>query len=75
MSQVVMQRLSDTMEEGTIIDWLVADGTAVAAGDELAEIQTDKAIAILVSDEDGVLQIREPSGVTVAVGHVIAELT
>jgi len=74
MSEVIMQKLSDTMEEGTIVDWLVADGSAVAAGDELAEIQTDKAIAILVSDAAGVLHIREPSGATVPVGHVIAEL-
>ena len=48
-----MPKLSDTMEEGTIVEWLVADGETVAAGDELVEIQTDKAVATYEAEEAG----------------------
>jgi len=40
---VTMPRLSDTMEEGTVASWLIAEGDEVAEGDILAEIETDKA--------------------------------
>ena len=43
MADVVMPRLSDSMEEGTILRWLKADGEQVRRGDELVEIETDKA--------------------------------
>ena len=43
MTEIVMPRLSDSMEEGTILKWLKADGDAVARGEPLAEIETDKA--------------------------------
>jgi pyruvate dehydrogenase E2 component (dihydrolipoamide acetyltransferase) len=75
MAEVWMAKLSDTMEEGTIVAWLVQEGATVAAGDELAEIQTDKAVAVLVADDSGVIHLIEPDGATVAVGAVIAEIT
>ncbi len=43
MPDVTMPRLSDSMEEGTIVTWHVSDGAEVKAGQELAEIETDKA--------------------------------
>jgi pyruvate dehydrogenase E2 component (dihydrolipoamide acetyltransferase) len=51
MSEIVMPRLSDTMEEGTILRWLKADGETVARGEELVEIETDKATMIYESDQ------------------------
>jgi pyruvate dehydrogenase E2 component (dihydrolipoamide acetyltransferase) len=74
MGDVLMPRLSDTIDEGTIIDWLVGEGDAVATEDELVEVQTDKAAATYEAEEAGVLRIREPAGSTVPVGAVIAEL-
>ena len=41
--EIVMPRLSDSMEEGTILRWLVAPGDEVTSGQPLAEIETDKA--------------------------------
>ena len=41
--EIVMPRLSDTMEEGTIGRWLVKEGDSYSEGDVLAEIETDKA--------------------------------
>ena len=43
MSEVLMPRLSDTMEEGELSKWLKNVGDQVAKGDTLAEIETDKA--------------------------------
>ena len=42
MADVAMPRLSDSMEEGTILKWLKSDGDSVAKGDELVEIETDR---------------------------------
>jgi pyruvate dehydrogenase E2 component (dihydrolipoamide acetyltransferase) len=53
--EVVMPRLSDTMERGTIARWLVAEGDPVHEGDVLAEIETDKATMELNAYSEGVL--------------------
>ena len=69
-----MPRLSDTMEEGTILRWLIADGESVRRGDELVEIETDKATMTYESDLDGVLAIVAAEGDTLPVGAVIARV-
>ncbi len=50
-----MPRMSDTMEEGNIVDWLVAEGDSVEPGQTLAEVETDKATMELDSYFEGVL--------------------
>ena len=71
--ELVMPRLSDTMEEGTIGRWLVHEGDAFAAGDVLAEIETDKATMELQAYDAGtVLRILVGDGETVALGAPIA---
>ncbi|HEY2216557.1 MAG TPA: dihydrolipoamide acetyltransferase family protein [Solirubrobacteraceae bacterium] len=74
MAELVMPRLSDTMEEGTILRWLKADGEHVARGDELVEIETDKAAMIYESDQEGTLQTVAAEGDTLPVGAVIAHV-
>jgi pyruvate dehydrogenase E2 component (dihydrolipoamide acetyltransferase) len=74
MADLVMPRLSDTMEEGTILRWLKGDGEQVARGEELVEIETDKATMTYESDQAGVLQIVAAEGSTLAVGEVIARV-
>jgi pyruvate dehydrogenase E2 component (dihydrolipoamide acetyltransferase) len=74
MAELVMPRLSDTMEEGTIVRWLKSDGDEVARGDELVEIETDKATMTYESDQAGVLTIVAREGETLAVGEVIARV-
>ena len=68
MADIVMPRLSDTMEEGTILRWLKSDGDDVRRGEELVEIETDKATMSYESDQEGILQIVAPEGATLAVG-------
>lgn len=72
MTEIVMPRLSDSMEEGTIVRWLKADGDQVQRGDELVEIETDKATMPYESDAEGVLRILVEEGRTLPIGEVIA---
>ncbi len=71
MSEIVMPRLSDSMEEGTILKWLKSDGEPVARGEPLAEIETDKATLTFESDAAGVLEIVVAAGETLPIGEVI----
>jgi pyruvate dehydrogenase E2 component (dihydrolipoamide acetyltransferase) len=74
MVEIVMPRLSDTMEEGTILRWLVAEGEHVRRGQEIVEIETDKATMTYESDLDGVLHLLAAEGDTLPVGAVIASV-
>src|SRR6185437_9060541 len=74
MADIVMPRLSDTMEEGTILRWLKADGDTVRRGEELVEIETDKAAMTYESDQDGILSRIASEGDTLPVGEVIARV-
>ena len=73
--ELVMPRLSDTMEEGRIGRWLVAEGDTVREGDVVAEIETDKATMEYQAYADGtVLRILVPDGGTAPLGAPIAIL-
>jgi pyruvate dehydrogenase E2 component (dihydrolipoamide acetyltransferase) len=74
MSTMAMPKLSDTMEEGTVLRWLRADGDLVAKGDPLVEIETDKATMTVDAPEGGVLHIIAAEGDTLDVGQPIAEI-
>lgn len=74
MTEIVMPRLSDSMEEGTILSWLKDDGGEVAVGDELVEIETDKATMAYESPAEGTLRIVAAVGETLPVGAPIAQL-
>jgi len=50
-----MEALSPTMEEGRLVEWKKQEGEPVAAGDVLAEVETDKAVMELVARVSGVL--------------------
>jgi pyruvate dehydrogenase E2 component (dihydrolipoamide acetyltransferase) len=73
MPEIVMPRLSDSMEEGTILTWLKQVGEEVAVGEELVEIETDKANMAYESDVAGTLtEILAPEGETLPIGEPIA---
>jgi pyruvate dehydrogenase E2 component (dihydrolipoamide acetyltransferase) len=74
-TEVKMPKLSDNMEEGTIIRWLKKPGDAVESGEPLAEVETDKANVELEAADSGVLgEIRVAEGQSAAVGETIAIL-
>jgi pyruvate dehydrogenase E1 component subunit beta len=62
-TEILMPALSPTMEEGTLAKWLVSEGDAVASGDILAEIETDKAtMEFEAVDEGTIARILIPEG-------------
>ncbi|MGH2970441.1 MAG: dihydrolipoamide acetyltransferase family protein, partial [Solirubrobacteraceae bacterium] len=74
MADVAMPRLSDSMQEGTILTWLKSDGDEVKRGEELVEIETDKANMTYEAESDGVLKLIAQEGDTLAVGETIAQI-
>jgi pyruvate dehydrogenase E2 component (dihydrolipoamide acetyltransferase) len=73
-TDVTMPELSEGMESGTIIAWLVGDGQQVVVGDELLEVETDKAAMTVQAEAAGVLHIAVPINAVAAVGEVIARI-
>ena len=71
--EIPMPRLSDTMERGTVARWAKKEGDAIAEGDVLADIETDKATMELESYETGVLlKILVQEGESAELGAPIA---
>ena len=73
--EITMPQLSDTMAEGTVVAWKKNEGDAVKSGDEIAEIETDKATMPMEAFDEGTLAaILIPEGNKVTVGQVLAVL-
>ncbi len=74
-TEIVMPKLSDTMEEGRILKWLKKPGDRISAGEVVAEVETDKADMELEAESAGVLsEIVVPEGDSASVGQVIARI-
>src|SRR3954447_2499768 len=70
--EIVMPRLSDTMEEGTVAQWLKHEGDEIKTGDIILTVETDKATMELPAYSDGVLaKILVQEGTTVPLGAPI----
>jgi pyruvate dehydrogenase E2 component (dihydrolipoamide acetyltransferase) len=72
--EVAMPRLSDSMEEGTVLRWLKETGAPVAAGEEIVEIETDKATMTHEAESAGVFEAVAEEGDTVPLGATIARI-
>lgn len=72
---IEMPKLSDTMEEGTVVRWIKKEGDEIEVGDIIAEIETDKATMEMEAFDEGTLSaISVPEGGKAPVGSVIAIL-
>ncbi len=71
-SRILMSKLSPTMEEGRVLQWLKQEGDAVEMGDAVVEIETDKANMEVEAMGSGVLRaILVPEGDTVPTGTML----
>jgi len=72
--EVKMPSLSPTMQEGQIVKWFKEEGEAVSAGDVICDIQTDKAVVSLETDDDGTLAkiLKSQDDGTIKIGTLIA---
>src|SRR4051812_12757144 len=72
-AEVTMPQLSDTMTEGTVVKWHKKEGDKVRAGEEIADIETDKAVMPMEAFEGGTLaMIKVKEGEKIAGGGVLA---
>ncbi len=73
MPEVIMPKMGDAMEEGTLLQWLKSEGEEVSEGDPIAEIETDKVTLELEAEDAGTLaQLIASEGQEVPVGEAIA---
>jgi len=74
-TEIVMPKLSDTMEDGKILHWFKRPGDSIRRGEAIAEVETDKADMVLEAFDDGVLdEIHLKEGDSAPVGAVIATM-
>ena len=72
---VEMPKMTDTMQEGVLVAWLVEEGSTIAAGDVIAQVETDKATMDVEAYDDGVLLKRvAEEGDALPIGSLIAVL-
>src|SRR3989304_3015404 len=73
MAEVIMPKMGDAMTEGKVLRWMKHPGDTVAAGEAIAETETDKVNVELPAEESGTLtEILAAEGATVPVGGAIA---
>jgi pyruvate dehydrogenase E2 component (dihydrolipoamide acetyltransferase) len=71
--EVIMPKMGDAMEEGTLVKWLKSEGDEVSEGDAIAEIETDKVTLELEAENSGTLaQLMADEGQDIPVGEAIA---
>ena len=71
---LVLERASISMEEGTVLRWLVADGTTVSKGQPVVEVETDKATMEVEAPASGILRMVAAAGAIVPVDGLLAEI-
>ena len=75
MAEVIMPKMGDAMEEGTLLKWLKNPGDEVAEGDPIAEIETDKVTLEIEANEAGFLtNTLVDEGATVPIGTPVATI-
>jgi len=74
MPEVIMPKMGDAMEEGTLLSWKKQDGERVSVGEVIAEIETDKSNVEVPAEDAGVLHVQAKEGDVVPVGTVIATI-
>jgi pyruvate/2-oxoglutarate dehydrogenase complex dihydrolipoamide acyltransferase (E2) component len=73
-SPILIPKLGVSMTEGTLIEWLVADGAVVSEGDPIYLIETDKVENEVNATAAGTIRITGQEGETYAVGESIGEI-
>lgn len=74
MAEVRVPKLGMSMTDGEIVEWSVADGDHVEAGQTIYTLATDKVDSDIESPSTGVIKIIGEIGVTYEIGTIIAEI-
>lgn len=73
-TEVLMPKIGFSMEEGVLVEWLVADGAEVQAGQPLYSLESEKSVQEIEAPAGGKLRIIAPVGETYRVGHVLGRI-
>jgi pyruvate dehydrogenase E2 component (dihydrolipoamide acetyltransferase) len=72
--EIRMPKASETMEVGTIVQWLKESGAAVQRGEAIAEIETEKTVVVLEARATGTLRIGAEAGIELPVATTIGTI-
>jgi pyruvate/2-oxoglutarate dehydrogenase complex dihydrolipoamide acyltransferase (E2) component len=73
-TEILLPKLGFSMEEGTVAEWLAADGSTVTEGQPLYSLESDKSVEEIQAPASGVLKIIVQPGQTLKVGAVLGEI-
>jgi pyruvate/2-oxoglutarate dehydrogenase complex dihydrolipoamide acyltransferase (E2) component len=73
-TQILLPKLGFSMNEGTLSEWLVADGAQVQQGQPLFSLESDKSVEEIQAPASGTLKIAKPAGEIYEVGTVLGEI-
>ena len=74
-TQVLLPKIGFSMNEGTLAEWLAADGAAIKEGQPLYALESDKSVQEIEAPASGTLKIIAKTGEVYQVGHVLAEIS
>ena len=75
MSEVLLPKLGFSMNEATLVEWLVPDGAAVKQGQPLYALESEKAVEEVEAPASGTLKIVAAPGETYEIGTLLAEIS
>jgi len=73
-TQILLPKLGFSVNEGTVAEWLIADGAQVRQGQPLFSLESEKSIEEIGAPAAGTLKIIKKAGESYAVGTVIGEI-
>ncbi len=73
-TQILLPKLGFSMNEGTVTEWLAADGSAVRQGQPLYSLESEKSVQEIEAPATGTLKILQAAGEVYTVGTVIGEI-
>jgi len=73
-TQILLPKLGFSMNEGTLSEWLAADGAQVTQGQPLYSLESEKSVQEVEAPTSGTLKILKPAGEVYEVGTVIGEI-
>ena len=74
-TEILLPKLGFSMNEGTVTEWLVADGGIATQGQPLYLLESDKSVQEIESPATGTLKILKPPGQMYEVGTVLGEIS
>ncbi len=73
-TQIILPKLGFSVNEAMLVEWMIADGASITAGQPLYAIESEKSVEEIEAPVTGVLKILSPAGETYQVGTVIGEI-